>query len=234
MTSLFFRFLLVFFIFISISEVKAQFSEIGFGIGGMTYTGDMIRHYDITQNRPAGNVFFRTNFNKYLSLRSGLTIGNIRASDEIATNITQASMRQSSFNIWLAEASATLEYHFFDFRDEKALIHWSPYFFLGAGVFTFTHNFNPDPVHGFSRVQPVIPIGIGIKYIVDPRVILGFEFGARKTFFDYLDGVSKPAENMTHANRWQFGQQYHNDWYYYIGFSLNYAFYNIPCPFNYK
>ncbi|MFW5726922.1 MAG: DUF6089 family protein, partial [bacterium] len=30
-----------------------------------------------------------------------------------------------------------------------------------------------------------------------------------------------------------YGNQHDNDWYYYLGFTLNYTFYTIPCPYHF-
>ncbi len=53
------------FILLSINcqTVTAQFNEVGGGIGGTSYTGDLVRTYDITLNRPALNIFYRQNYN---------------------------------------------------------------------------------------------------------------------------------------------------------------------------
>jgi hypothetical protein len=42
----------------------------------------------------------------------------------------------------------------------------------------------------FSNVNVAIPIGLGFKEQLDKRLSVGFEFGIRKTFTDYIDGVS--------------------------------------------
>lgn len=43
----------------------------------------------------------------------------------------------------------------------------------------------------YSKIQPVIPYGIGIKYMVDPFFNIVVETGYRKTFTDYLDDISR-------------------------------------------
>lgn len=42
----------------------------------------------------------------------------------------------------------------------------------------------------YSRIQPVIPIGIGLRYKLRPQWDIAFEIGYRFTFTDYLDDVS--------------------------------------------
>ncbi len=42
----------------------------------------------------------------------------------------------------------------------------------------------------YSRIQPVIPYGIGVKFVPHPFYNIIVEFGYRTTFTDYLDDVS--------------------------------------------
>lgn len=207
---------------------NAQFNEIGIGIGGTTYTGDLVHQYNFSLNRPALNVFYRTNFSDVVSIKYGLLGGFLYASDENPID-PFAEVRSRSFSIFLIEASATLEYHFLDYKRENSLIKWSPYLYGGAGIFTF---FGDGPPTGpYNRLQAVIPFGVGFKYILNPEFSLGIEFGARKTFFDYLDNISEPRSP---EKNYLYGNRHDNDWYYYLGVSLSYTFYKVPCPFKYK
>ncbi len=42
----------------------------------------------------------------------------------------------------------------------------------------------------YGRVQLAIPFGIGFKYNLNRKIAIGFEYGARWTFTDYIDDVS--------------------------------------------
>jgi len=84
----------------------------------------------------------------------------------------------------------------------------------------------------YSRIQPVIPFGLGLKYRLNKQWNLEFEFGARKTFFDHLDKVSSVV-NPNKLNP-KYGNELDNDWYYFTGVSISYTFYSVPCPFNYN
>lgn len=42
----------------------------------------------------------------------------------------------------------------------------------------------------YSRIQLAIPFGIGFKYNLNRKIAIGFEYGARWTFTDYIDDVS--------------------------------------------
>lgn len=206
-------------------EAKSQISEIGFGIGGLTYTGDLQRGYKITNNRPAIAAFFRSNLSDAVSLKIGFTGGMLKDSDDNPID-QQAALRSESFDILLAEIATTIEYHFLDFRSEHTYLRWSPYFFTGIGIFTFSGEGEKNAQ--FSNVQLAIPIGVGFKYNLNPKYQLGLEWGLRKTFFDYLDNIS--GGDILNKNT-PFGNKSDDDLYYYLGLSITYSFYKIHCPY---
>ena len=209
--------------------IYSQSTEIGGGIGGLSYTGDLNRGYDFLQNSPAATVFHRTNLSDVVSFKVGITAGKLKGSDRKGDIDAFSSQRDASFNIFIFEPSAVLEYHFLNWRSEQSLVRWTPYVFGGVGIFAMSSQQN-KPVE-YSNVQPVLPFGLGVKYIINPKWYIGFEAGARKTFFDYLDNVS---EGNPAVKNYQYGNANDNDLYYYIGFNINYSFYTIPCPFPYK
>jgi len=206
-------------------DTFSQISEIGFGIGGLTYTGDLQRGYNIANNRPALTAFFRSNLSDVVSLKIGLTGGILKDSDDNPID-QQAALRNESFDILLAEVATTIEYHFLDFRSEHTYLRWSPYFFTGIGIFTFSGEGEKNAQ--FSNVQLAIPIGVGFKYNLNPKYQLGLEWGIRKTFFDYLDNISG-GDILKKST--PFGNESDDDLYYFLGLSITYSFYKIPCPY---
>lgn len=203
----------------------AQRSEIGFGIGTLNYTGDLVRTYDFAYSKPAVTGFYRSNISKIVSFRAGLIAGKIGASDKPIDAF--GAQRNYSFNLTMVEASTVMEYHFLNWRDDKYFIRFTPYVFAGAALFGISGNAN-KPVE-YSNVQAAIPFGMGVKYIVNPKYYLSLEFGMRKTFFDYLDNVS---EDLTGKKNYQYGNPNDNDNYFFLGFTVTRTFYNIPCPTN--
>jgi len=79
----------------------------------------------------------------------------------------------------------------------------------------------------YSNIQLAIPFGGGIKYVLNPKYYVAFEFGMRKTFFDYLDNIS---DGNPQYKNYQYGNVFDNDNYFFAGFTLTYTFYDIPCP----
>lgn len=217
-------------IFISIvlfnaSALFGQETEIGFGVGGFQYSGDLSRGITLRSIRPAATAFFRTNISEPVSFRLGLTAGKLGAADERTPIDPAAVVRDASFNIFLFEASTVFEYHFLKWREPNGVLRWTPYFFGGLAIFGISGE-DTKPQE-YSNIQPSIPFGLGFKYILNPKMYIGLEFGARKTFFDFLDNVGEG--DGTNKN-FDYGNRFDNDLYYYTGLSLTYSFYTIPCP----
>lgn len=210
-----------------VCSVHAQKSEVGFGIGTFNYTGDLVRTYDILNSKPAATVFYRSNLSQVVSLRAALTGGGIGASDKRPIDAF-AETRDASFNLFLMEASTVMEYHFMNWRDDKHIVRFTPYLFGGLAIFGISGTENKTSE--YSNVQGAIPFGLGMKYILNPKWYLALEFGARKTFFDYLDNVSTGSNRL--VKNYQYGNPYDNDVYYLVGISLTRTFYEIPCPTN--
>ena len=206
----------------------SQNTEIGFGVGTFSYTGDLSRSIDISQIQLAAQIYHRTNINKSLSFKAAITGGKLKGKDNSKFDVFSIN-RDASFNIFVFEASGTFEYHFLHWRSSKSNLRWTPYFIAGVGLMNISGH--QSSYEEFSKIQPILPLGFGFKYIVNPRWYVALEGVSRITFFDYLDNVSQSS--VTSKN-YQNGNFSNNDMYYYIGFSLNYSFYEIPCPFTYK
>lgn len=208
-------------------SVSAQKSEVGFGFGAFNYTGDLARTYNILNVKPGVTVFYRSNLSQVVSVRAGLTAGGLGATDERPIDAF-AERRDASFDIFLMEASMVGEYHFMNWRDDKHIIRFTPYLFGGLAIFGISGTQNKPSE--YSNVQGALPFGLGFKYIVNPKWYVALEFGARKTFFDYLDNVSAGTNQL--VKNYQYGNPYDNDAYYFVGFTVTRTFYDIPCPTN--
>ncbi|NJN26695.1 MAG: porin family protein [Cyclobacteriaceae bacterium] len=173
--------------FISPSLAIAQFSEIGLGVGGINYAGDLMRGYHIENMKPGIVGYYKMNLDNIFSLRASLTGGLVSGSDNQPID-PFANNRKGSFQSTLIEAAGLLEYNFLNFKADKVHIRWTPYMFAGIGVFAFMGG-NQD-LQGTSKVQPALPFGGGFKYAINPNLTLNVEIGLRKLFTDHLDGYS--------------------------------------------
>jgi hypothetical protein len=220
------KYFVLFIIVFTSSFAQAQVelkSEIGFGIGTFNYTGDLVRTYNFGNSQPAATVFYRSNISKVISMRTALTGGKLAASDANPIDVF-AAKRASSFNIFLLEASAGFEYHFLDWRDSKRPLRFTPYIYAGAAMFIISGNTAKNAP--YSNVQPAIPFGVGMKYVLNPNWYISLEFAMRKTFFDYLDNIS---DGNVGIKNYRYGNSFDNDNYFFLGFSVTRTFYNITC-----
>jgi len=206
-------------------QILGQRSEVGFGLGTFNYTGDLVRTYNLASSKPAATVFYRSNISNVISLRTSITAGKIGASDTRKPIDAFATARAASFDLFLLETAATFEYHFLDWRDSKRRLRFTPYLFAGAGLFGFSGVEQKSAE--YSNIQMTIPFGGGMKYVLNPKYYIAFEFGIRKTFFDYLDNISEGSPSV---KNYQYGNSFDYDNYFFTGITLTYTFYDIPCP----
>jgi len=194
----------------------AQLWEVGVLLGASTYSGDLTPGLiDPKQIHPDGGVLVRANINRYFTVKGNVYYGTISGNDEDATN-PKDRQRNLNFKSHILDISVNGEINLLGFESNtryyKTQYKTSPYLFGGVAVF----NFDPegyDPVtNSWVRLQPLgtegqgttryndrqkyaltqisIPFGFGLKHNLSEHWNIGFEFGWRKTFTDYLDDVS--------------------------------------------
>jgi len=213
---------------LSAHQGYGQQNEIGFGIGAFNYTGDLARNPQLGNFRPGLSVLYRRNLNDHISLRAGLNGGGIYGDDTPPFDVA-ASRRDTSFSRGIVELSSVIEYHFLNHRKNIKILRWSPYFFIGGGVAFLGRT--QEQTEDYSNLQLVLPFGLGFKYVVNPRWTLALEGGVRKTFTDYLDDISGGDLRL---KNYAYGNRHDTDWYYFLGLSLSYTFYTIPCPYQFN
>ncbi|PGH41200.1 MAG: hypothetical protein CRN43_00655 [Candidatus Nephrothrix sp. EaCA] len=197
-------------------------SEVGVCLGGFNYTGDISPHYRLVNHRLGGGLIYRSTISRVISFRSSLSFGAVSAKEDPAD--AAAKIRNANFSRNIYEAAVGFEYHFLDWRADIHRLRFTPYVHAGLGVFAL-NNTVAKPTE-YSNVQLSIPFGVGMKYVLSPRYYIAWEFGFRKTFFDYIDNISDG--NLLYKN-YRYGNPYDNDAYYFTCFSINYTFYDIIC-----
>ena len=199
--------------------------EFGGGIGFTNYSGDLVRGFSFSTTSIAGTANYRLNFSEIVSLRLSATIGSIKGSETPIDAFAQ--QRNHSFSNSILELSSVFEYHFFDYKSEKARVNWSPYIFGGIGFISVR---DLPANSNVGKIQPVLPVGLGVKHLIARKYSFGFEAGARKTFFDEIDGISDGDQTI---KDYQYGNPKDDDWYFYTGISFSIILFDIPCPFPY-
>ncbi|NDU95562.1 type IX secretion system protein PorG [Spirosoma terrae] len=213
--------LLVVGLFISFGA-SAQKMEVGGGLGGMLYKGDVSTHLNPRFYRPAGSLFFRYNATRSFSMRAGAAIGSFQAEDRFSNDPLQQA-RDFSFRSTTSELTVDLEYNFLNYKATPKAKNWTPYVFAGIGLFNYTNHVVK------SRGQLNFPLGVGFKYEIKRPWSVGVEFGTRFTTNDYLDGLGERTFGVT-TNKLAQGNPVLNDSYTYTAITVSYTFYKIFCP----
>ena len=191
----------------------AQYNEIGVRIGVANYAGELSEYQLRGQSYgPLIGVFGRRNFTKYLSIKASLLRAEISGYDKWAKSVTVRE-RNLNFRSDLMELAVTGECNLspFNIRANQTGV---PYLFAGVALTRFNPQaemrgrwYDLRPLHTegvhYSPFTLAVPFGFGMKFNISYKVNFGFEFGARKTFTDYLDDVSRKyidVEAMQHID----------------------------------
>ena len=249
------------FILLSIFKSQAQYFEAGVTAGATSYIGDLQPTSPDTRSfGPSGGAFLRWNYSPNIAIKGSALYATFVGADKYANGSRRSRNLESVTTIY--ELAATGEYNLtkFDFLDGQIT---APYLFAGVAGFYFNPRVKVQGTYtdlqplgtegqflngskGYSRLGIAIPLGIGFKLAVNKRVNLGFEFGLRYTFTDYLDDVSgnypdlaalesqnPTAAALSYRAPSYFGQKlenpqgqprgdkYKNDFYYYTGVTLS-------------
>lgn len=197
---------------------KLKRYEVAFGIGSTNVYGDIggsadanslygLKDIKINETRYSVYGGMRYKLKKDLALKLNLIYGKGVCNDLASRNERRGySTRTSIF-----EPSVQFEYSFLSeerrisyarLNNRKGMINnftiLSAYGFAGVGGAFFNPQIDlsgktPVPgevTSGYSKVSLVLPVGLGIKYAIDKDWSLGFEFGRRIAFSDYIDGIS--------------------------------------------
>ncbi|WP_448520137.1 type IX secretion system protein PorG [Rhodoflexus sp.] len=209
-----------------ITVAQAQRYEIGAGIGAGNYKGDVAPAVRIENSKLGANVFFRYNPFYFLSLRANLMVTDLVGRDSIFTDPFQ-QRRDFHFSSNLRELALTAEYNFFNFRktDRRKMEKWCPFLFGGIAVANHGGKTNYLDNRDYNGTHIVLPFGVGVKHYLHPNWNLGFEFGARKTFTDRIDGITLNQADP----KFRQSNPYSRDMYYFAGITLSYVFYSVRC-----
>ena len=178
----------------------------GAGVNGIPSVKDL----NLTASRYVLTLGYRYKINHYFAARASFYAARVDGYDS-KTNEVFRNNRNLSFKSPIYELSGIFE--FYPFKEHvghpyrmsgtrgKKIKSLSPYFFGGVGGFFFNpkgkyngswEKLAPYQTEGvaYKRISLAIPYGVGLKYSLNKQWSIGFEFGQRKTFTDYIDDVS--------------------------------------------
>ena len=188
-------------------------------LGGANQIGTRgFKDLELSTTRPAVVAGLRYKLSPYFALHSHLTYGAVAGDDKLTTEQFRSN-RNLNFKSDIFEFNVNLEASIISQKEgsiyrlrgvkRSSSYEGSVYGFIGLGLFHFNpkgqyngkwYELQPLGTEGqgisparskYKRTQFCIPIGIGGRYFFNRRVGIGFEFGIRKTFTDYIDDVSK-------------------------------------------
>ena len=246
----------LFFSYQSFSQIVSR-SEIGIITGGMYYIGDL--NYQKYWNTPsiAGGIIYRYTFDERWVFKANAIYGQVSQLED------KNKERNLGFKSPVFEVSGHIEFNFLPFFTNRHTYNFSPYIFGGVGVFSFNpkakldeewYNLRDYRTEGqesvmypdrkvYSRTQVNLPFGIGFKWDITKTICLGFEWGLRKTWTDYIDDVSTTyvdenllladggeiakkladrSSNPYHYGGAQRGDSSKDDWYGFVATSLTF------------
>ena len=195
----------------TIEQSTIQEGEFGFSVGAAHYFGDLNPKLRVNRPKPAIGVFFRKQFGNYVAVRISAHFAQLGYSDAYNSYNQFMHERNLSFNTNIWELTAQGDFNFFKYIPGDIDHCFTPYLTLGVGTF----NYNPYAYYQGQKVylRPLgtegqgssaypnrkpygdfavcFPMGLGIKYSVNPGINFGFEISYRVTTTDYIDDVSK-------------------------------------------
>lgn len=197
---------------------KLKRYEVLFGVGSTNIYGDIggtadvnnlfgLKDIRINETRYSLYGGFRYKIQKDWAIKMNLIYGKGVSDDLKSRN----ENRGYSFTTSIFEPSFQLEYSFLSedrtmssarLYNRRGMVNnftvFSAYGFAGVGGLFFNPELNLNgktPVtgeitSGYGKFTAVLPIGVGLKYALDKNWSIGFEFGRRFAFSDYIDGLS--------------------------------------------
>jgi hypothetical protein len=207
------RTLLILAVFIAFGfNAAAQYkenTEIGV-LGGVSYYLGDLNTTHFFQPSPAAGLVIRKNIDERFSYKAEALYLTLQSDERDSEDIIAAD-RGLHFRSSVLELSGQLEFNFLPYESGNPLYTWTPFIYTGISI--FHHNPQAENINGewvnlqelgtegqgttlfsdrkeYSLIQFAIPMGGGVKIAVNKSFNIILEYGARKTFTDYLDDVS--------------------------------------------
>lgn len=190
--------------------ISAQGLDVGLGIGGSGYFGDLSRQ-EFFKDATDVNLGFEGEvtyqFNRWVAATLSFNYLSVDGSD-LNHPDSLSRLRNLDFRSKVYELALMGEYHFLGNVDMESDIFFSPYVTLGIAGFKYnpvtdfegtTYDLQPlgtegQGIEGFDKKYNLnaisIPYGLGVKFRIRHPFAIKFDIIGRYTFTDYLDDVS--------------------------------------------
>lgn len=196
--------------------------DLGILLGTAQYNGDINMTKAYYSPQPAIALIFKRNYNPHYALKINATVANLKADDKDFSNTYQQERNYYFDNTRIIEFSAGVEFNFFEVTNEKKIHKFSPFVSFSLGAMYMEN----------AKIYEIltIPMGLGVKYRILPKLELRCDWTFRKTFNDKLDQLADaPLDGYQQYKQISFNKT--NDWFSILGVSLLYNFSKdkIPC-----
>ena len=199
--------------------------EIGVLGGGCFYMGDANTSRLFLNTQPAAGILARYNLNPRMVVKGDLAYGRLTGSTD---NQAYPGGQTITFDRKIFELSSQFEYNFFaygtgeGYKDSHRL---TPYIQGGLGV-----TFAPKPAEHVLALN--VPIGIGVKCKVMPRVNVGAEWTFRFTSTDKLDVTNAEGLRLSDPFNIKSGMLKNKDSYSFFVAYISYDIFAKECDCN--
>ncbi|MDR0755275.1 MAG: DUF6089 family protein [Prevotellaceae bacterium] len=216
-------------------------SEAGVAGGISYYIGDFNESVVPYMISPAGGLFYRHNFTKYINIRIQASFGTVKGDSRKYEGGLQGfpqevnlAFKRNFYNI-----AAFAEFNFFPYSsvDPKRKQIFTPFLIIGAGYTYFDKNkINNEPyLSNATAIYPmlydstktassvILPVGFGFKFSPVNQWTAGIECVFHKTNSDKIDYYINRSNNKSFSI-------FNKDWVSTIMLTLSYRFVDkTPC-----
>ena len=210
------------------ATAQSQIHELGLTVGATNYIGDIGSTKYI--NPPDMGYGFQYRWNKSArhSGRLNYTHMPISANDA-DSDMPLRQARNLSTKNKLNEVMLGIEFNFFEFDLHNSWFALTPYVHTGVAGLSYTESYFNEynrQIEKDNEFALAIPITLGVKALINKKLVISAEVGARYSFTDNLDGNNprNPSTTIT-----TFGNTNSKDWYVFSGINISYTFGKNPC-----
>ena len=192
--------------FLYVLPSSAQTLEVGLFGGGTYYLGEMNPGLHFKNTNLAYGILGCLNTNRRWAYTLSYYRGTIEGTD---TRTGRLVPQNYSFKTTINDISVTASFNFMEYFTGSKKHFWTPYLFGGLA-----YSFSP------LANSVSMPFGFGVKFGISEHLAMGAEWGMRKTFTDYVDGVnfteyqSGIDTGSDKTDTW--------DWYNFFGINITY------------
>lgn len=194
-------------------EAKYKF-DIGAGLGLSGYLGDANRSNPFKKTGFEAQADMRYIGDSRWAVRGVLSTLSLSGTTEGNGNVLPGG-QILDFKSQVYELSVRGEFNFFAYgigETYKRLRRWTPYLTFGVGIAMASTG-------GNTYASPTVPMGMGLKFKLRPRLNLGVEWTMTKAFNDHFDSKELADVNMIKIKFYK-----NTDWYSRLTIGISYEF----------